>query len=199
MRPGEVPLEALASRYADDSDEEGVAPVRQQPPQEAPAAGDTAATAAAAAPAASDAAAQPEQAAGGSGEEWSEEDDEEDDWDSDDDDLASALEWADLREGELQVSTLAAAAPVAATLGSAPALCLLLAVLATLQSGLSHIAPPCLQCTRRGGTQPRADSRSGRTAQTRTAAPSTAAPPRCCQRQATWGAWTRASAAARCS
>ncbi|PSC75250.1 serine threonine-kinase RIO1-like [Micractinium conductrix] len=98
MRPGEVPLEALASRYADDSDEEGVAPVRQQPPQEAPAAGDTAATAAAAAPAASDAAAQPEQAAGGSGEEWSEEDDEEDDWDSDDDDLASALEWADLRE-----------------------------------------------------------------------------------------------------
>lgn len=47
----------------------------------------------------------PAQALGDEEEEWDDEDDEDEDWDSEDEELASALEWADLREGELHEVT----------------------------------------------------------------------------------------------
>lgn len=96
---GELPLQELAARY-DDSDSEGEAAhprpaaqsaqggPQQQPPTPPPAA-----------PPAGAGAPADGAAAGGSGsgsEDWDEEDE---DWDSEDEELASALEWADLREG----------------------------------------------------------------------------------------------------
>lgn len=100
----EAPLEELAARYDDESEEEagpGVYGQRQQgavppaaPPAEAAAAGGAAPADGAAALIAAATAGQEED------EEWGEEEDEEGDWDSGDEELASAMEWADLREGE---------------------------------------------------------------------------------------------------
>ena len=93
----ELPLQELAARY-DDSDSEVEAPQQrpaaqgaaQQPPATPPAAAPPGAGARG-----DGAAAGP---SGSGSEEWDEEEEEED-WDSEDEELASALEWADLREG----------------------------------------------------------------------------------------------------
>lgn len=95
--PEEAPLAALAARYSDDEGEEvdratSGPPEAVQTPPAAPGAGAPAAAAATAA-----AEAQP--ASGSDGDGWGDEEEDDEDWDSDDDDLASALEWADLREG----------------------------------------------------------------------------------------------------
>ena len=100
MASEEQTLQELEARYG-DSDSEGEEP-QQRPagqsaqggPQQAPAT-----PPAAAPPAGAGAQADGAAAAAGSGsgsEEWDEEDE---DWDSEDEELASALEWADLREG----------------------------------------------------------------------------------------------------
>ena len=95
----ELPLQELAARYG-DSDSEGEVPQRGPSAQEAQ--GGTQqppATPPAAAPPAGAGAQDDSAAAQGSGsgsEEWDEDDE---DWDSEDEELASALEWADLREG----------------------------------------------------------------------------------------------------
>ena len=85
----EVPLEALAARYSDSEDEgegrqHGAEPQAAVPtPPPVPAAAGAGAPPGAA------------EASGSGSEDW----DEEEDWDSEDEELASALEWADLREG----------------------------------------------------------------------------------------------------
>lgn len=96
----DVPLEELAARYDDDSGEEGTVMKPVQRTSDA-AAKEPAAPAAVAAAGGAGGAAEPAAAAeptpaeaSSAEEEW---DDEEEDWDSDDG-LASALEWADLRE-----------------------------------------------------------------------------------------------------
>jgi hypothetical protein len=97
----EVPLEHLAARYSDSEGEEEGAKPEQQPDH---AAAQQAAVGAAAPPpagaaTAADAAAAASSPVEASGSEEGEEDWEDEDWYSEDDDLASALEWADLREG----------------------------------------------------------------------------------------------------
>jgi RIO kinase 1 len=97
----EVPLEHLAARYSDsEGEEEGAKPEQQSNHAVAQqAAVGAALPPPAGATAAADAATPASSLVEASGSEEGEEDWEDEDWDSEDDDLASALEWADLREG----------------------------------------------------------------------------------------------------
>ncbi|KAL4859577.1 Serine/threonine-protein kinase RIO1 [Chlorella vulgaris] len=92
MQGVEVPLESLAARYSDSEDEEKV--VAKQHDHRQQEAVPTPPPVATAPPAVA-----PEAISGSAGEEedWEEEEEE---WDSEDDDLASALEWADLRDAQ---------------------------------------------------------------------------------------------------
>lgn len=100
----EAPLAELAARYDEDSEEETAPAAAQRHQQDAvPAAAPLPEAAAAGGAAPADAAAALIAAAtAGQAEddEWGDEEEEEGDWDSGDDELASAMEWADLREGE---------------------------------------------------------------------------------------------------
>eukprot|EP00887_Chlorella_sp_A99_P005225 scaffold1.g5225.t1 len=92
----EVPLDLLSARY-EDSEEEKVQPRAARGAAPAPqAAGGRAGAPAAAAPTAAEEAA----AEDAEEEEWSEEEEEEEEEWSDDEELATALEWADLREDQ---------------------------------------------------------------------------------------------------
>lgn len=97
MQGVEVPLESLAARYSDSEDEEKV--VAKQHDHRQQEAVPTPPPVATAPPAVA-----PEAISGSAGEEedWEEVEEEEEEWDSEDDDLASALEWADLRDGAYQ-------------------------------------------------------------------------------------------------
>lgn len=100
----EAPLAELAARYDDDSEEEAVTKASQSQPQGVVAPTAPLADAAAASGGAPADAAAALIAAATAGqdedEEWGEDEEEDGDWDSGDEDLASAMEWADLREGE---------------------------------------------------------------------------------------------------
>ncbi|KAL4432421.1 hypothetical protein ABPG77_001720 [Micractinium sp. CCAP 211/92] len=98
----EAPLAELAARYDDDSEEEAVTKASQSQPQGVVAPTAPLADAAAASGGAPADAAAALIAAATAGqdedEEWGEDEEADGDWDSGDEDLASAMEWADLRE-----------------------------------------------------------------------------------------------------
>jgi hypothetical protein len=91
----EVPLAHLASRYGDSEDEQEAQVQLAETPVPQTGVGPLPQGAAAAEAAPGEAAAAELSASEGAEEDW----DEEEDWDSEDEELASAMEWADLREG----------------------------------------------------------------------------------------------------